>query len=197
MGTPVMTEAQAAKLRAYAERRLEDDLYDDPAHWAAHVAARMDLEDLTDYLDLGNRCRESVEATLDELGFDPRELRLPDTRTEYAKVSWSPGDLEELLRGWLGDDREFTPEQLRHILRTCEAQLAEDVREEGDDNLLAMAGRMLVDGDFPPGTPRTDRQRCNWCDSVFDLARDRCPKCGRADALMWPFETGDSDDELP
>lgn len=197
MGTPVMTEAQADRLRAHVERRLEDDMRDNPEHWAAHVAARMDLEDLTDYLDLGNRCRESVEVTLDGLGFDPRGLRLPDTRTEYAKVSWSPGDLEELLRGWLGDDREFTPEQLRHILRTCEAQLAEDVQEEGDGKLLAMAGRMLVDGDFPPGTPRTDRQRCNWCDSVFDLARDRCPKCGRADALMWPFEAGDSDNELP
>ena len=192
-----MTGAQAAKLRAHVERRLEDDMRDNPEHWAAHVAAGMDLEDLTDYLDLGNRCRESVEATLDELGFDPRELRLPDTRTEYAKVSWSPGDLEELLRGRLGDDREFTPELLRHLLRSCEARVAEDLREEGDDKLLAMAGRMLMDGDFPPGAPRTDRQRCNWCDSVFDLARDKCPKCGRADALMWPFETGDSDNELP
>jgi hypothetical protein len=191
-----MTEAQAAKLRAHVERRLEDDMRDNPEHWAAHVAARMDLEALTDYLDLGNRCRESVEVTLGELGFDPRGLRLPDTRTEYAKVSWSPGALEELLRGWLGDDREFTPEQLRHLLRSCEARLAEDVREEGDERLLAMAGRMLLDGEFPPGTPRTDRQRCNWCDSVFDLAHDKCPKCGRADALMWPFETGNSDDEL-
>jgi len=56
---------------------------------------------------------------------------------------------------------------------------------------------MLTDGDFPPGTPRTDRQRCDRCGSVFDLARDKCPECGRADALMWPFEAGDSDDELP
>lgn len=33
-----------------------------------------------------------------------------------------------------------------------------------------------------------DKQRCNDCGAVFDEELTACPKCGRDDCLMYPFE---------
>ena len=34
---------------------------------------------------------------------------------------------------------------------------------------------------------QTDKQRCNWCDAIFDEELTSCPNCGRDDCLMFPF----------
>lgn len=37
-------------------------------------------------------------------------------------------------------------------------------------------------------TDGNELQRCNNCDAIFDENLQACPKCGRDDCLMYPFE---------
>lgn len=45
-------------------------------------------------------------------------------------------------------------------------------------------------------TPDGEKQRCNHCMSVFGEDLTSCPKCGRDDALMHPFEEVKGEDGL-
>lgn len=76
-------------LRRCVTRILEDDIFQDPSHWADYIAGKMEADGgdspqgaLVDYLDLENRAEESREGILKELGFDPRNQE--DTEAENA-----------------------------------------------------------------------------------------------------------------
>lgn len=38
-----------------------------------------------------------------------------------------------------------------------------------------------------------EMQRCNNCEEVFEESLQECPKCGRDDCLMYPFEPSAKD----
>jgi len=59
------------------------------------------------------------------------------------------------------------------------AQAELDRRENG----TASAEQILEPVDDEP-----DQQRCNHCMTISDAELPTCPKCGRDDALMFPFE---------
>jgi len=74
----------------------------------------------------------------------------------------------------------------------------EMVRSGKLDSRSALADARLDYGEpFPAKPDEPDKQRCNHCMTISDAELTACPKCGRDDALMFPFEEGDAEHGEP
>lgn len=64
-------------------------------------------------------------------------------KTKYAKIHFETADLEELLKDYYGDDFTLNSEQLHEIMMKVESQLIDDLSQEGNERLQAMAVRLI------------------------------------------------------
>lgn len=63
--------------------------------------------------------------------------------TRYAETFWTIGDLEEILKGYYGEDYKATDEQLSAIMERIQDQLLDDVVSHGNDHMLSMSIRII------------------------------------------------------
>ena len=63
--------------------------------------------------------------------------------TRYAEIFWTIGDLEEILKGYYGEDFKATDEKLSAIMERIQDQLLDDVVSHGNDHMLSMAIRII------------------------------------------------------
>ena len=63
--------------------------------------------------------------------------------SRYAETFWTIGDLEEILKGYYGEDYKATDEELTDIMERIQDQLLDDVVSHGNDHMLSMSIRLI------------------------------------------------------
>ena len=98
---------------------------------------------------------------------------------------------------WLSERDQFLLSDLENVICGIRSKRGKDVLKsvviesdwpEYETVWKMIEDRMTAKGKPEPVDDEPDQQRCNHCMTISDAELPACPKCGRDDALMFPFE---------